>query len=269
MPARLLQRAVANERTPRLLRRVAAAGLGDRWTTITSGPAAGLAFNCGPSNAAYTTGTNEVGIQRVFEQHIAPGDCVLDVGANVGFFTVLAARRTGSAGQVVAFEPDERNAACIVANAARNGFSHVEVVQAAVADQAGRAVLWQAAYAGGHALESAGRPPDAIGQVEVDVVTIDGMRRDGRVPRVAFVKIDVEGAELDVVRGMTETLHNDRPVMLIEVDAEQRDELERRVEAVRDLLAQHEVGLELDLSRLEDAYPGIDWCVAHLLATPR
>lgn len=244
--------------------RLAAAGLHQRWATIATGPAAGLAFNCGAGNPDYSIGTYEPNIQQVFVDHIRPGMAVLDIGANVGFFTVLSARLTGPGGYVAAFEPDPVNAAFVRDNAARNDFAHVDIFTAAVSATPGREAFWLADYAGGHALASAGRPPDARERIEVEVLSIDVLRHQGRLPAVGFVKIDVEGAEVDVLRGMEATLHSDRPTLLVEADAADQAELTDRRGGIEAFLGR--VGYRC--TRLEGAYHDIAWQVTHLLAVP-
>jgi len=77
---------------------------------IASGPGKGLYFSAGPSNPEYESGDNEVPVQDALVAHTGDGAVVLDVGANVGFFSVIAAKLVGPTGKVVAFEPVPANA---------------------------------------------------------------------------------------------------------------------------------------------------------------
>ena len=229
------------------------------------GIGSGLRFDPGASNSAYATGDNELPVQRALVSVLRPGDVVLDVGANVGFLTVIMARLVGSAGHVYAFEPVPANAALIRRNARRNGFRHVTVLEQAVAAQAGRAELVLAAYSGGAALASADRPPDAVDSIDVEVVTVDIAVADGRVRSPQLVKIDVEGAELAVLEGMTRTIGDARPIVLCEVDAGDADRFASKRQACIDHL--EEAGY--DVRVLDDSYPPGGWIVGHLLAEPR
>jgi hypothetical protein len=109
--------------------------------TIRRGHGAGLRFNCGGSNAGYALGTSEPSIQDVFARCLRPGDTVYDVGANVGFFAVLAARFVGSEGRVVAFEPLPSSADMVRYNARQNGFETITVIEAAAWESSGEAEL--------------------------------------------------------------------------------------------------------------------------------
>lgn len=234
---------------------------------LATGPGAGLRLDPGTGNPDLATGAYEPPVQAVLAARLRPGDVFVDVGANVGFLSVLAGRLVGPAGRIVAFEPVPANARLARGNAALNRMAHVEVVEAAVADRAGRATLVLARHAGGAALAGAARPPDECGELEVPVVTLDGWLAGnaGRLPGpVRLLKVDVEGAELAVLRGGAGLLRVGRPAVLLEVDAAGADEAESRYADCRDFLA----GLGYDVERLPDAYPGLAWKVIHLLAVP-
>ena len=83
----------------------------------------------------------EPSVQRTLRAIIRPGDVFLDIGANVGFFTILGARLVGDSGSVVAFEPEPRNVAALRDNVALNDFANVTVVAAAVSSSTGTAPL--------------------------------------------------------------------------------------------------------------------------------
>lgn len=185
---------------------------------IRHGPAAGLRFHAGVPIAGYRLGTTEPDFQAAVAARVRPGDVVYDVGANVGFYTVLVARLTGPGGRVVAFEPFAESAARARANAASNGFAHVEVVEAAVADAPGTAWLTFSNTPVTHHLAGAGatRRPSGTDGTEVAVTSIDAfVAGGGPVPDV--VKLDVEGSEVAALRGMAATLRDHRPAVLVEV----------------------------------------------------
>lgn len=123
-----------------------------------------------------------------------PGDVAIDVGANIGIYTLAMARQVGSTGRVHAFEPYKENADLLGLNVVRNGYSgFVTLHRAAVADKAGTARLAINTHnAGMHRLAKEG-------SAEVETVCLDDLFAGQRVD---FVKIDVEGAEVAVLRGM-------------------------------------------------------------------
>ena len=253
------------EAAPGRLGRAAGVGLLGRRVTIAAGVGAGLSFNCGASNPDYVLGRNEQPVQELFATHVRPGDTVMDVGANVGFFTMVSARLSGPTGRVIAIEPAPANAALIRENARANGFAHVEVIEAAAGARGGTAELWIAAYAGGHALSTADRPPDAQALVAVPLLAIDELVRDGKVPVPDLVKIDVEGAELDVVEGMEATLQQHRPTLIVEIDDADAGALEAKWARLVELLDRHGYAVE----RVEGAYDHEGWHISHALAVGR
>lgn len=140
----------------------------------------------------------------LFRAEIKPGMVVLDIGANIGIYSMLASRRVGENGRVYAFEPDPRNSAHLLENLRVNGCANVTHVDKAVSDGAGR-----------HVFRMASRPTDSsmfpsmgdmpiTATIEVETTAVDAMPFDGRV--VDVVKMDVEGGEPAAVRGMLQTL---------------------------------------------------------------
>ncbi|WP_334163956.1 FkbM family methyltransferase [Phenylobacterium sp.] len=142
-------------------------------------------------------------------------DVVWDIGANVGIFGAAAA---GRGGRVMAVEPDPFLANCLLRTRAANPFDF-EVLAAAVSDKPGVAPLEIAS--GGRASNSLstyagkrGQFGKSVGRVLVPTVTLDSLLE---FSRPAVVKIDVEGAELDVLAGATRVLKEVRPRWFIEV----------------------------------------------------
>jgi FkbM family methyltransferase len=158
------------------------------------------------------SGSYEPTTARVLEALVTPGSTVVDVGANIGYFTVLSALLTGPTGRVIAFEPEPRNHAVLTDNVASNGLRQVTVVQAACADRVGTHELAiNASETGWHRLVPVGE----VGRgkrVIVEVTTVDTII--GEAP-VDVVKIDVEGHEGSVVAGMAQTLADNPGITVI------------------------------------------------------
>lgn len=153
--------------------------------------------------AAYHSfrGPLEPGLTRLFEKTVRPGMIVVDAGANVGFYTLLAARLLEGSGRVWAFEPAPATFAILRDNVQVNGFLEsgvAELRQQAVSDRSGAADLFVFADNSGH--NTLYRPQDGIPSVSVPMVTLDEAL--AAEPRVDFVKIDTEGAEPAVLAGM-------------------------------------------------------------------
>ena len=165
-----------------------------------------------------TTGDWEKRETEVFMAAIEPGMTVLDLGANIGYYTLIAAQLVGPSGRVIAFEPDPANYDLLVKNVAVNGHTNVTAIRAAVADEAKRAPLY---LDHGHWGESLAEQniSGSVGWVEVDVVTLDGVVRDKRwTTPVGLMKIDVQGAEGLVLRGGRGLFERDLPRILMELE---------------------------------------------------
>jgi FkbM family methyltransferase len=144
---------------------------------------------------------------RLFAETVRPGDAVLDVGAHVGYYTVLSAVLAGPSGAVWSFEPNPRNAGFLRRHAQINGLRQVRVEQAAVADAEGTARFDFGTGSGtGHLASD--------GAIEVRTLRLDDFcAAHGIVPRA--VKIDVEGAEAAVLDGFAATVDAARPVIFL------------------------------------------------------
>jgi FkbM family methyltransferase len=162
-------------------------------------------------------GIAELPVQEAFRRLIAPGDVVYDVGASIGFFSLLAARLTGPEGRVVALEPAPGPAEAVRVNAALNELPNVTVLEAAAGTEQGRERLWVVADQTSSHLASRGEHPLAEMALEVDVLALDDLVSERGFPPPALVKIDVEGSELDALRGMRGILAEHRPKLVCEL----------------------------------------------------
>lgn len=153
---------------------------------------------------------------RLVAALLAPGDTFVDVGANIGWFTLLAARRVGPRGGVVAIEATPDTLRTLEANLRRNGVGNVALHGVAVGERDGTARI----HAHGE-IRNIGRNsliPDAAAAVswEVPARRLDDLLRD--VPAIRLIKMDIEGAEGLALRGAAETLARpEAPDLLIEV----------------------------------------------------
>ena len=157
---------------------------------------------------------------RPLASFIAPGDCVVDIGANVGFYTVRLSEAVGPRGTVHAFEPVPETFVILSDVVRRLPLSNVVLHASALADHSGTADMVVPEEAGGadnlYLAHLVGEATPTGRRARVETVTLDELRRSG-LPRISFVKCDVEGAELLVLHGAREVLRRDRPVVLCEV----------------------------------------------------
>lgn len=176
----------------------------------------GRAFRIDESLRRWTTAGEEE-VLRAIAGILRPGDGFIDVGANLGFHTLLAASCVGESGSVVAIEPVPANCALLRRNIALNGFERrVRVVEKAATDAAGREVTLHGVLEGVSVAASIRRHDGFGGDVVVGTTTLDDCLAALRAP-LRLVKIDVEGAEHRVVLGAAKLLRELRPALLVEV----------------------------------------------------
>lgn len=149
-------------------------------------------------------------VTRVFARLLRPGAVVVDVGANVGWYTLLAAARVGPSGQVYAFEPGAESCRLLEQSAAWNAFGHVRVFECAVSDVEGVVGFGLDDSNGRISHERVRESP-----LQVRSETLDRALAGER--RVDVIKVDVEGAEARVLRGARALLERDRPVLVTEL----------------------------------------------------
>lgn len=232
--------------------------------TVQGGVAHGLVLGTARSSADYADGTNELPVQEAVRDGLAVGGVFYDVGANVGFFSLLAARIVGDHGAVYAFEPIPDVAAEARSNAVRNGFTNVEVLEVAASDREGTAALVVTGHPGGATLSAADAGADATGTLSVRTVRLDDLVEAGVLRPPDAVKIDVEGVELAVLEGLRRTIGAHRPAIVCELDAPTRERVDEKVARVREVL----VGLGYGVRVLPPSYEGSGWHVVHLAASP-
>ncbi len=255
---------IGSLRQSQTLQRLARWWVKNRQVRIMKGIGAGLRFNAGLSNPYYAFGTNELPVQEALARHLQPGQVFYDIGANVGFFTVIGAKLVGPAGHIYAFEPVPENAQVVRNNVASNGFHHVTVFEQAVAQASGRGELFVSHYAGGATLSADDVPADLKGSITVELVAIDELMRQQALLPPAVVKVDVEGAEMAVFRGMAQTIETFRPIIIYEIDDGDEQAFRRKQQECDTFLQSH--GYELTL--LANAYPGAGWQVSNTVALP-
>jgi FkbM family methyltransferase len=165
-------------------------------------------------------------VEDAFLALLHPGDVVYDIGANIGWYSLLAARAVGPTGAVIAFEPSVTNAARVQRNATINKLANVTVIPAAVTDQDGWATFLDKGSLEGklskadsdaQARRRAKRDQRHKGSSVVPVLTLDSWISETAQRPPSVVKIDVEGAEAGVLRGMSKTLRSAKPTIIIEL----------------------------------------------------
>ncbi len=187
-----------------------------RWATIE-----GLSFALDSADASVSRpmmqdNAWEPHVTAVFRRFIQPGDHVVDIGANVGYFTMLAALLVGTTGHVTAIEPNSENCRLILASADRNNFRNIDLMPVALDQTRG----W--AHFSTHVGSNGGiRRSNIEGIVGDAGLIVPTFPLDMLIERpVDFLKIDVEGAEHRALQGAGRILDNDRPIVSSEFSVE-------------------------------------------------
>lgn len=169
-------------------------------------------------------GVWEPDVSRVIEQNLASGDVFVDIGANIGYDTLLASSRVGSAGQVVAIEASPRTFALLQRNLAANASSsNVRAVNAAVSDRPGKLDLYEVNAANiGAATTLASRGGTLMASVEA--LPLEQILTPQERSRLRLIKMDVEGAEPPILRHLLEHLPAYPATMDIVVEAAPDDD---------------------------------------------
>jgi FkbM family methyltransferase len=218
-------------------------------STISHGPARGLRIDAAGAHPGYALGTSEPLLQETVVDLLHTGDVFYDLGANVGFFTLLAAQLVGPDGAVVAFEPDPRNAETLRFNVGLNGFANVAVIELGVSDTTGRRRFVIAESTASHFAESADHEMTTL----VDVVNLDAFVSRGGHRPPTVLKLDIEGDEAKALRGAEQLIARHRPAIVCEVHGTEGE--------VRELL--HAAGYRL--RTLEEGQRSMPWN-CHILA---
>jgi FkbM family methyltransferase len=166
----------------------------DTVVPILQSGARGCKWIVGSGRHAYWLGTYESVKRVLFERVVRPGDVVFDVGAHVGFYTLLAAKLVGLQGKVFAFEPLPENLVYLKQHLVLNRISNVEVIEAAISDRPGIATFnYGPSRSEGHISPQ--------GELMVRVMCLDDLIAGERMPLPDCLKIDVEGEEAHVLNG--------------------------------------------------------------------
>lgn len=169
---------------------------------------------------AFVRGSYETHVVDYLKRTLRPGMTCVDVGANVGYFTLLMARQVGRQGRVIAFEPSRRTCQSLRDNIVLNGLTNVTAETIALSDHEG-AVEFHEGPPGYDVYNSMGTitHPSASGQafttVSVPCTMLDRYLEHQNNRKVDIIKLDVEGAELFALRGMATTLERNPQVRLI------------------------------------------------------
>ena len=152
-------------------------------------------------------------VQNVFHEHLEAGMFVLDIGANIGFFSLLAASIVGEKGSVFAFEPNPENTKMIEASRRLNGFDNITIVQAAVGKDIDL-LVYNADHTNGTTSQLYEETDALLSSTTVPSLPLDRIIDKDRP--IDFIKIDIEGAEYNAIRGGEAIIQKWHPIIVSE-----------------------------------------------------
>ena len=190
------------------------------WAQIEGGPGKGLWMELNPrTGQSYLRGQAETVIQNILVERLRPGMVFYDLGANIGLFSLLAARLVSPTGRVISFEPDPETAARLKRNIERNGCQNTDVIQAGVSSTTEKRSFEVAdASSPDHGVGRFAEEESDGKDILVECVELDDFVRN--VPAPDAIKCDVEGAEIEVLRGAKNVLQEHKPWIICEMHSE-------------------------------------------------
>jgi FkbM family methyltransferase len=173
-----------------------------------------LAPSGGYPPLAMANGRYEPATTHLFQKTLIPGMVVVDIGAHVGYYTLLSAQLVGPTGKIYAFEPEPGNHTTLRKNIELNGYDNIVATQLAVSDRTGNATIYLTSLdSGRHSLFQHDLP--RRGSASIETTTLDLFLEARDWPQIDLIKVDVEGAEIAVLDGMAQLLVRSPKLKLI------------------------------------------------------
>ena len=169
--------------------------------------------DAGVELSLHETGTYEKGILTFLQSNLRKGDCFVDVGANIGLMSIFASNCVGNEGQVLAYEAHPKTAELLKENIGLNQLLNIQVCQYALGSEEGQTKIydnWQINRGGASLIV---KTNDSVA-FDIEIHQLDNKIPSNLIPKV--IKIDVEGFELEVLKGASETIKRFQPILIVE-----------------------------------------------------
>ena len=169
--------------------------------------------DAGVELSLHETGTYEKGILTFLQSNLRKGDCFVDVGANIGLMSIFASNCVGNEGQVLAYEAHPKTAELLKENIGLNQLLNIQVCQYALGSEEGQTKIydnWQINRGGASLIV---KTNDSIA-FDIEIHQLDNKIPTNLQPKI--IKIDVEGFELEVLKGASETIKRFQPILIVE-----------------------------------------------------
>gem|GEM_PF-352653 len=157
---------------------------------------------------------HEPTLTKFLPTFVLPGDTVLDIGANIGYYTLLLSQLVGPTGMVIAVEPHPDNVRLLKLNLKLNRVTNTVVVPVAISDEVGVAQMFISKGSNWHSLHPTPQSTDQ--SITVPTTTVDALVRQLEQP-IDLIRMDIEGWEVKALRGAENTLKRDKPTLVMEV----------------------------------------------------
>jgi FkbM family methyltransferase len=162
-------------------------------------------------------GAYERDVVRLLKKIVKPGMTIIDVGANIGYIAAIAAKLTGSQGQVFAFEPNPNCYALLAKNL--RPFSHAHAYRSAIGERSEVLPFYLSGDAAEDGWGSLQRQPGAVRPIiDVSVDSIDSFASNAGLQRIEVIKLDIEGNEMRALRGARSVIERDHPAIISELN---------------------------------------------------
>jgi FkbM family methyltransferase len=200
--------------TYRLLKKI---GLDKVLLLLIDMPKLGYKFFCRINRDDFLFMTNH---ENEIMEHFNPksGDIVVDVGAHIGLYSLIAAKRVGPGGKVIAIEPDPENFKILRKNILLNRSKNIEALECAAYSAREKLKLFLPELEQGRTIFNTvmqDRAKTSINFLEVEANTLDNILESKNITEVNWIKIDVEGAELEVLKGAVNTLSSNKDTTFV------------------------------------------------------
>ena len=181
-----------------------------------------------PMMVQVAMGTYESAKHAMIRRLLRSGMTFIDVGANLGDFTLQAARLVGGTGRVISIEPAPENYSYLQRSIELNGYSHARALPIALSDREGSANLQILSLSTAHTLAPLKPQYSDLPKVTVPITTLDSVVAERQLTRVDMVKIDVQELEIEVLHGAEQTLRAN-PNLVMFLDLPKRIEMRRAI----------------------------------------
>ena len=187
------------------------------------------------------------------QQHCKKGDTVIDIGAHLGVFSYFLAQQVGPTGKVYSFEPAEKTFNALSQTIKFNGFGDfVKVSKTAVFDSSGELTFYvydNSTISNGNSI-SAHNTIGKIRKTTVDKISLDDLMISEKIEKLSLIKIDAEGAELEILKGAKSLLNKFHPFITLEVHPISFDDAQKTLKKLYEIIIEYGYKIMIDLHQL-------------------